>query len=106
MEKQKGGFGGIPGRFVGEVALRNSEPYTPTMAKNPNEPRDEASSDAGDHFARIAGERSPGFAREFWDFLRQNRKWWLTPILVILALLIVLVLLSQTPLAPFIYPFF
>jgi hypothetical protein len=76
------------------------------MSKISKKPLRQASSDAGERFARMAGERPPGFAREFWDFLRQNRKWWLTPILVILVLLIVLVILSQTPLAPFIYPFF
>jgi hypothetical protein len=76
------------------------------MAKIPRKPDRGASSDAGERFSRMAGERSPGFAREFWDFLRQNRKWWLTPILIILVLLVVLVLLSQTPLAPFIYPLF
>lgn len=59
-----------------------------------------------DHFAEIAEEEQPGFVREFWYFLRHNRKWWLTPILIVLALLIVLVVISQTPLAPFIYPFF
>lgn len=61
---------------------------------------------AGAEFTRLSEERPPGFLQEFWDFLRQNKKWWLTPIFVILLLLIGLVLVSQTPLAPFIYPFF
>ncbi len=76
------------------------------MAKVLKESGRKPLSDAGERFARMAGERPPGFAREFWEFLRQNRKWWLTPILVILVLLIVLVILSQTALAPFIYPLF
>lgn len=59
-----------------------------------------------DSFAEMAREKQPGFFREFASFLRYNRKWWLTPILIVLALLIVLVVVSQTPLAPFIYPFF
>ena len=57
-------------------------------------------------FAKMAQERQPGFFSEFCAFLRQNKKWWLTPILIILFLLIALVIISQTPLAPFIYPFF
>ena len=64
-----------------------------------------SNSSAGE-FSKIAEDRQPGFLSEFWGFLRQNKKWWLTPILVILFLLIVLVIISQTPLAPFVYPFF
>ncbi|MGI9243850.1 MAG: DUF5989 family protein [Verrucomicrobiales bacterium] len=69
-------------------------------------PRDKSGIQAGAEFSRLSEERPPGFLQEFWDFLRQNKKWWLTPIFVILLLLIGLVLVSQTPLAPFIYPFF
>lgn len=43
---------------------------------------------------------------EFWYFLRQNKKWWLLPILVILMLVGVLMLLSGTAAAPFIYTLF
>ncbi len=59
-----------------------------------------------DDFSEQANEPSPGFFREFWDFLRYNKKWWLTPI--ILALLVVggLVILGGTSLAPFIYTLF
>lgn len=57
-------------------------------------------------FAQMAEDRQPGFFSEFFLFIRQNKKWWLTPILIILFLLIALVIISQTPLAPFIYPFF
>lgn len=57
-------------------------------------------------FSEMAKQRQPGFLSEFAGFIRQNKKWWLTPILVVLFLLIALVVVSQTPLAPFIYPFF
>jgi hypothetical protein len=50
------------------------------------------------------GER--GFMSELWGFLRQNKKWWLLPIIVVLLLFGVLVLLSSTGLAPFIYTLF
>ncbi len=48
----------------------------------------------------------PGIISEFWSFLKTNKKWWLIPILVTVALLGALVLLSQTALAPFIYTLF
>ena len=81
--------------------------YNPAMPSKPKNSESESDkTDPGDQFSRLAGERQPGFLQEFWAFLRQNKKWWLTPILVILLLLIGLVLISQTPLAPFIYPFF
>jgi hypothetical protein len=40
---------------------------------------------------------------EFWAFLRQNKKWWLLPILLVLLVLGILVVLSTTAIAPFIY---
>jgi len=55
---------------------------------------------AGAEQARI------GLLREFWGFLRENKKWWLLPILIVLLALGLLVLLSGTALAPFLYPFF
>ena len=47
-----------------------------------------------------------GLLRELWSFLRDNKKWWLLPILITLLALGLMVLLSGTGLAPFIYPFF
>lgn len=47
-----------------------------------------------------------GILREFWGFIKQNKKWWLLPILVILLIFGVLILLSGTALAPFIYTLF
>ena len=51
-------------------------------------------------------EASRSLAGEFWDFLRENKKWWLAPIVVVLLLLGVLILLSGTAAAPFIYTLF
>ncbi|MDB4526792.1 DUF5989 family protein [bacterium] len=68
--------------------------------------RQSLQSQSATEFSEMAEDRQPGFLSEFWGFLRQNKKWWLTPILMVLFLLIVLVIISQTPLAPFIYPFF
>ncbi|MEO5727265.1 MAG: DUF5989 family protein [Byssovorax sp.] len=39
-------------------------------------------------------------------FLKHNKKWWLLPILTTLMLISVLLLLSGTAVAPFIYTLF
>ena len=54
--------------------------------------------------AREKGER--GVWREFWGFLRENRKWWMIPLVVVFLLFGVLVLLSSTGFAPFVYTLF
>ncbi len=44
---------------------------------------------------------------EFWQFLKVRKKWWLTPIIVILLMLSLLIVLTQgSALAPFIYTLF
>ena len=57
-------------------------------------------------FEEEAPDRRVGLLREFWHFLKHNKKWWLLPILIIILLLGALVLLSGTAIAPFIYPLF
>ena len=45
--------------------------------------------------------------KEFWDFLKVRKKWWLTPIVVVFVLLGFVVFFSQgSALAPFIYTLF
>jgi hypothetical protein len=48
----------------------------------------------------------PGLVGEFVLFLKQNKKFWLIPLLAVLFLLGVLVLLGGTAAAPFIYSLF
>ena len=44
---------------------------------------------------------------EFWAFMRERKKWWLIPIIVILVLLASLIVLTEgSALAPFIYTLF
>ncbi|WP_166821177.1 DUF5989 family protein [Thalassoroseus pseudoceratinae] len=57
-------------------------------------------------FEEAAKNQPPGFFMEFWQFLRHNKKWWMLPILLVLLLLGVLVMLSGSVAAPFIYPLF
>ena len=43
---------------------------------------------------------------EFIQFLRQEKKWWLVPLVAVLLLLAALILFSSgSVLAPFMYPF-
>jgi hypothetical protein len=47
------------------------------------------------------------FLKEFWDFLKVRKKYWLLPILIVLVLFGALIVLSQgTAVAPFIYTIF
>jgi len=44
---------------------------------------------------------------EFWSFLRENKKFWMLPIVLVLLLLGVLLVLAQgSAVAPFIYTLF
>ena len=48
-----------------------------------------------------------GIVREFWNFLRERKKWWITPIVLFLLLLgALLVFAKGSALAPFIYSLF
>ncbi|HNR71625.1 MAG TPA: DUF5989 family protein [Verrucomicrobiota bacterium] len=47
-----------------------------------------------------------GLIVELVEFLRQNKKWWLLPILILSLLLGLLIVLSGSGLAPFIYTLF
>ena len=48
--------------------------------------------------------RSGCIVREFWGFLKCNKKWWLLPILTALLVVGVLVVIGSS--APFIYTLF
>lgn len=44
---------------------------------------------------------------EFWQFLRHEKKYWLTPIVIMFILFGLLMVFAQSsPLAPFIYTLF
>ena len=46
------------------------------------------------------------FLVELWQFIRDNKKWWLGPIVLVLLLLGGLIALSGTVAAPFVYTLF
>lgn len=63
-------------------------------------------SDAEQEMDSLASGEEIGLIREFFDFLKSNKKWWLSPILIVLGVLMLFVVLSLTPAAPFIYTLF
>jgi hypothetical protein len=58
-------------------------------------------------FARAAEQPRIGLVREFLQFLACNKKWWMIPLLLVIALLAGLILCGSNPaIAPFIYSIF
>jgi hypothetical protein len=65
------------------------------------------STQAQSEFEKIAAEQpNASLIGEFVGFLRANKKWWLLPILIVLLGFGVLMLLSSSAAAPFIYTLF
>jgi hypothetical protein len=77
----------------------------PETKQSPGENVTSSASPAND-FADQAAEAQPGLIAEFWDFLTHNKKWWLTPIIVILLAVGAFLVLGGTVAAPFIYTTF
>ena len=57
-------------------------------------------------FERAQQEKQAGLLKEFFLFLKYNKKYWMIPILITLLALAALVLLGGTAVAPFIYTLF
>jgi Family of unknown function (DUF5989) len=67
----------------------------------------QTSSKPTSEFEKAAAEQeSESLISEFWAFLKQNKKWWLLPIVIVMLMLGVLIFLSSTAAAPFIYTLF
>lgn len=65
---------------------------------NPQQPQSE--------FEQLNKEQQMGLIAEFWLFIREEKKWWLTPIVLVLLAVTVLVVLTQSGATPFIYALF
>jgi hypothetical protein len=57
-------------------------------------------------FESLSQEPQRGMMGEFVDFLGENRKWWMLPMIIVFGLMGALLLLSGTAIAPFIYTLF
>ncbi len=58
------------------------------------------------NFAEQASGKRTGIAGELYGFLKDNKKWWLAPIMLSVVMLGLLVLLGGSAAAPFIYTLF
>lgn len=57
-------------------------------------------------FESAANEDRIGIVQEFLLFLKDNKKWWLLPIILVMGLVGMLALFAGTGAAPFIYTMF
>lgn len=54
----------------------------------------------------MARARRPSLVREYFAYVKQNKKWWILPIILCLLLLAGLIILSGSSVAPLIYTLF
>ena len=60
-----------------------------------------------DNFEEISKEENSfGLLKEFLFMLKHNKKWWLTPIILVLLVFGALILMGSSTYAPFIYTLF
>jgi len=57
-------------------------------------------------FEQAQQEKQAGIIKEFFLFLKHNKKYWMIPILITLLVLALLIFLGGTTAAPFIYTLF
>jgi Family of unknown function (DUF5989) len=88
-----------PVNAMSKATEKKTEPTLAAPGQNP-------ATKPADDFARQAEKAPPGLIAEFVDFLIHNKKWWLTPIIIVLVLLGIFAWLASTPAAPFIYNVF
>jgi hypothetical protein len=57
-------------------------------------------------FEEAGGDVPPSLVQEFWQFILENKAWWMVPIILALAIVGLFVVLGSTGAAPFIYTLF
>lgn len=62
--------------------------------------------DTNDFLDEASHGKERGLVGEFVGFMRENKAWWLTPILLVLALVGILLVAASTGALPFIYTLF
>ena len=100
-----------------ENVAKTPKPLTPNedvqdLDANPKEHSDRANTEKTidenekkTSFEQLAISGNVGIIREFIDFLFNNKKWWLTPIILVLLLVGVMIALTTSGAAPFLYTF-
>ena len=62
--------------------------------------------DKASRFAELARARRRSVWLDLWQLLREHKKWWLTPIVLMMLVLGWLALFASGTAAPFIYTLF
>jgi len=57
-------------------------------------------------FEKAGAEKQAGLAGEFLALLKENKKYWLVPIVIVLLIFGVIIILGASSAAPFIYTLF
>ena len=57
-------------------------------------------------FEQAGEEAQQSLLKEFIFFMNENKKWWLSPILILIVFLGMLIMVGGTGLAPFVYTLF
>jgi hypothetical protein len=65
---------------------------------------EQPSAEAAEDFEALGSEQ--GLIAEFWEFLLENKKFWMIPIMLVMIVLGVLIAAGGTAAAPFIYSLF
>lgn len=57
-------------------------------------------------FEKAADKEGGSLWGDLLGFLKESKKWWLVPLVVVMLILALLIFLSSTGVAPFIYTLF
>jgi len=76
------------------------------LTRMPTGRSDTDARDGRESLEDLADTGQPGLVRELVSFLRQEKKWWLAPVLLAIGLVAVLAILAASGAAPFIYTLF
>ncbi len=63
-------------------------------------------SDSSNEFEKASQEKQGNLVSEFMGFLKETRKFWLLPLILVMLALGALLILTNSALAPFIYTLF
>ncbi len=71
-----------------------------------SQPQDSTMKAPKSEFEKAGEAKQLSLVQEFVLFIRENKKWWLIPIVLVLSLVGLLIVLGSTGAAPFIYTLF
>lgn len=88
------------------MADQETDDNTDDNTGNKTDNKTDNNTHGNNDFAAQSAQERTGLVEEFVDFLKDNKKWWLAPIIVSILGLGLLVMLGGTAAAPFVYTLF